>query len=199
MMVDYQTISIVFTGLSVSLAAFYYITTLKNTEKNQRQQLDTRQAQLSMQLHQMMQSKEYLELYEEIMKDWNWTDYDDFTAKYGYKNDVSWTKFGLIMSPWEQVGILVKHEVFDPEMLYDMWGGYYRRLWEKIEPIVIEYNLRHSGSLLEYAEDLYYYFQEANLRNKSEFEQREEIRLRKRAELGLNPRPAYSISKVNVE
>jgi len=198
-MVEYQTVSIVFTGLSVSLAAFYYIITLRNTEKNQKQQLDTRQAQLSMQLHQMTQTKEYLGVYQEIMTDWNWTDYDDFLQKYGYKNDIAWDKFGVVFSVWEQVGILVKHGVFDPEMMYDMWGGYYRRLWEKIEPIVFEYNLRHGGGFLEYAEDLYYYFQEAKLKERMEFVEREEKRHRKRAEFGLSPRPVYKKSKVNIE
>jgi len=34
-MVTVETVSIVFTGLSISLAAFYYISTLRNAQRNQ--------------------------------------------------------------------------------------------------------------------------------------------------------------------
>ena len=47
-MVTVETISIVFTGLSISLAAFYYISTLRNAQRTQQMQLETRQAQLFM-------------------------------------------------------------------------------------------------------------------------------------------------------
>lgn len=47
-MIDYQTISVVFTGISVSLAAFYYINTLRNAQRNQKLTLETRRAQMFM-------------------------------------------------------------------------------------------------------------------------------------------------------
>ena len=50
-MVDFQTISIVFTGLSISKAAFYYISALRNSRMTQEHALETRQAQLYMQIY----------------------------------------------------------------------------------------------------------------------------------------------------
>jgi hypothetical protein len=40
----------VFTGLSVSLAAFYYINTLRNAQRTQEMQLENRQVQIFMQI-----------------------------------------------------------------------------------------------------------------------------------------------------
>ena len=67
-MVTIETISIVFTGISISLAAFYYINTLKNAQrardlslKAQEQASETRQAQLFMQIYSMFSSDEFFE------------------------------------------------------------------------------------------------------------------------------------------
>ena len=49
-MVTVETVSIVFTALSISLAAFYYINTLRNTQRNQQLAMETRKAQHYMQM-----------------------------------------------------------------------------------------------------------------------------------------------------
>ena len=92
-MVDYQTISIVFTGLSISLAAFYYISTLRNSQRNQElsrkaqeQQLETRQAQLFNTNALHMLTGNFMEEYTELLN-WEWNDYHDFETKYGSDNN----------------------------------------------------------------------------------------------------------------
>ena len=74
-MFDYQTVSIVFTGISVSLAAFYYIMTLRNTQKNQElarktqeHALETRRTQLLMQIYQELSSEDSMRRYADVMK-----------------------------------------------------------------------------------------------------------------------------------
>ncbi len=186
------------TGVSVTVAAVYYMFTLRislRTQqlalRSQQHTLETRQSQLTMQLYQMMTNKEYLKDFNEIQSDWSWTDYEDFMKRYGPTNPEMWMKFATVGVAWEQIGILMKHGTFDPEMLYDQWGGFFRRFWEKIEPIVIGYNLENGGGFFEYAEDLYYFFHEAKRRDDPLFAGREKSRLEKRVALGLNQRPAY--------
>jgi hypothetical protein len=60
-MVSVETISIVFTGLSVSLAAFYYISTLRNAQKTQQIQLETRLAQMFMGIYNQFHSVNFLD------------------------------------------------------------------------------------------------------------------------------------------
>jgi len=49
-MVSFEFIALVFTGLSITASLFYYANVLSNTNKTQKMQLETRQAQLFMQL-----------------------------------------------------------------------------------------------------------------------------------------------------
>jgi hypothetical protein len=54
-----QTIGILMTGVSLTIAAAYYTLTLRNTQKNQQLQLETRQAQLYMGLVNTFNSYEH--------------------------------------------------------------------------------------------------------------------------------------------
>ena len=60
-MVDIQTLLTYLTLISVPIGIFYYIMTLNNTRKNQQMQLETRQAQLFMNIYNTYRSKEYIE------------------------------------------------------------------------------------------------------------------------------------------
>jgi hypothetical protein len=207
-----QAVSYIMGSMGVFVAAVYYVLNIQNNRRNQMLSLETqkhtlesRQTQLTMQLYEKMSTKEYLDSFGEILEEWNWTDFQDFHTKYGSAytaklcgsehqgNSEKWQMFNTVCIYWEQIGILYKYGAFNPEMLYDQWGGFYIRFWEKIEPIVVEINTRGEGrgGLLEYAEDLYYYFLEARRRDQSEFKVREHARARKRMDLDLKPRPVY--------
>jgi len=200
-MVDIQTIGVLVTAASVSVAAIYYAFTLRITQKNQElslkaqeHALESRQTQLTMQLYEKMSSTEYLTDFMEILEKWSWTDYDDFKVKYGKEGDPkNWRKVWNVCMEWEQIGILMKYGAFDPNMLYDQWAGIYIRFWEKMESAVIGMNLEDEprGGTLEYAEDMYYFFKERAALDRVDFRLWEQARLEKRASLGLRPRPAY--------
>jgi predicted acyl esterase len=84
-MVTIETISIVFTGLSISLAAFYYISILRNAQKTQQLQLETRQAELYMKLWEKWNTKEFSEMRFDA---WNMKHkgHDDFWEQYNPVN-----------------------------------------------------------------------------------------------------------------
>jgi len=93
-MVDYSTLSIVFTGLSISIAAFYYISTLRNTRRNQEltlraqeQAVETRQAQLFMEMYRDFKRSDIQQAYNDIVFVWNWDNPEDFDEKYGRRNN----------------------------------------------------------------------------------------------------------------
>lgn len=62
-MLDIQTVLTYLTLISVPVGIFYYIMTLNNTRKNQRQQLETRQTHLFMTLYETARSREFRRQY----------------------------------------------------------------------------------------------------------------------------------------
>lgn len=74
-MISIETVSIVFTGLSISLAAFYYINTLRNTQRNQQLAMETRKAQHYMQLLQTASTDDFLRRTVEMLN-MEFRDYD---------------------------------------------------------------------------------------------------------------------------
>lgn len=69
-MIDAQTVGVLVTAASVTVAAIYYIFTLRTNQKNLKANLDTRQAQLFMDLNKYTSSPEWLKanrvVYNEI-------------------------------------------------------------------------------------------------------------------------------------
>jgi len=156
-MVSVETISIVFTGLSISLAAFYYISTLKNAQKNQQMQLETRQAQLFMQIYNRITEKAFMRRFTDIIFHWEWTDYDDFMEKYGPENNMDafsdWTSVGLYI---DGLGSQVKRGLIDVGQVDDLISGIIIRYWEKREQITREF--REQMNYPQYGEHVEYLY-----------------------------------------
>jgi hypothetical protein len=83
-----QTMGILLTAITVSIAAIYYTMTLRYTRRNQDLQLETRQAQLFTQIALTQVKPEVLSDYFEILN-WEWEDYADFERKYGSDNNLA--------------------------------------------------------------------------------------------------------------
>ena len=134
-MVTVETLSIVFTGLSISLAAFYYINTLRNAQKTQQLQLETRQAQLFMQLYNRLRddtkdldvNKSFLDVEiessEDFMKLWR-TDED-----FGKALDI----MGAF---YEGIGVMVREKYIPIRLIALQWSGLTQGFWKKIEPFI---------------------------------------------------------------
>jgi hypothetical protein len=153
-MVTVETISIVFTGLSVSLAAFYYISTLRNAQRTQQLQLETRQAQLFMQIYSRITDPEFTQIFLEI-SNWEYDDYEDYMKKYG--GDIpTQAKSGAIANYFEGVGVLVERGLIDVSYVDDLMSGGLMRYWEKIAPAIREDRIRQNWpQSCEYVEYLY--------------------------------------------
>lgn len=155
-MVTVETISIVFTGLSVSLAAFYYISTLRNAQRTQQLQLETRQAQLFMQIFNRFQEVEFRNNFNEVLSR-EWEDYDDYVRKYGrFTNPTAQAVSASIALFFEGLGVLLKRSLLDIDIVGELMSTPVRQYWEKTSPIIIE--MRKSMNrevVLESAEYLY--------------------------------------------
>lgn len=155
-MVDYQTISIVFTGLSISIAAFYYISTLRNAQRNQQQQLEARKLEMFMRLHQSKYDQKGLETIFTLMNQ-EWDNYEDYMRKYG--GVTGHPEVAAALEAWlsyfDGIGLLVKEDMIDLDTVYDIAYSRILLLWFKFETIIKEFRKPPWG-LPDYGQNLEY-------------------------------------------
>jgi len=134
-MVDYQTLSIVFTGLSISIAAFYYINTLRNAQKAKRYEnikwfLERRSTTEDMLNYAWVQNQE-------------WEDYKDHLRKYGMKeNPEAWARLWSYLIMFDDIGLMVRRGLMDIEDFYDISQRSIPSVWKKYQPIIEEHRKR---------------------------------------------------------
>ncbi|MHA2380716.1 MAG: DUF4760 domain-containing protein [Candidatus Thorarchaeota archaeon] len=163
-MVDAQTISIIFAGVSIGVAAIYYMLTLRYTRRNQEltlkaqeQALETRQAQLFMQLFDRWLASGYAEKLVELLFHQEWKDYEDWLEKYGpERNPEAANVYFTLDTYFEGIGTLIKRKLVDPSLVDDLMGSDIVTYWDKIRPIAegIRKN-RNIPSWAEHSEYLY--------------------------------------------
>jgi hypothetical protein len=134
-MVDYQTISVVFAGLSIGIAAIYYTLTLRNSQRAQQLQMETRQVQMFSQLFGMMSDMEFAKGWAEFNYLWEYEDYDDWWKKYGpNENPKAFAHFMTTSIQKEGIGVMVKRGLLDVGLVADWVSGMFMTDWEKLEP-----------------------------------------------------------------
>jgi len=123
----------------------YYVMVVRNSQKNQQMQLETRQAQLFMQIYQGMSSPEHFRMANELSK-MEWDDYDDFYRKYSGEHNPE--AFAMRYSTWYRyngIGLLVKAGLIDVNRVYDLLNEMILWQWVKWEDIIVRsrdlYNL----------------------------------------------------------
>jgi hypothetical protein len=143
-MVSVETISIVFTGLSVSLAAFYYVSTLRNAQKTQRLALESRQTQIFMQVYQQLNSEESFRTFAELMN-LECENYDEFLRK--YDSSVNPNNFGKRSHIWwsyNTIGVLLHEGLIEPDLVFKLLGPLVVQQWKKWSSIIEEIREREN-------------------------------------------------------
>jgi hypothetical protein len=123
----------------------YYVLTVQNTRKNQQLQLETRQAQLFMQIFQEFSSVDNFRVMNDIQK-MEWEDYDDFMRK--YSGDVSQDAFAKrysIQYRFDGIGLLVKEGLIDLERVHDLMWTFIANVWDKYGDINIKHREVHNN------------------------------------------------------
>ena len=142
-MVDLQTFLNYIAMISIPVGVTYHIMTLYNTRRNQKLTLETRQAQLFMQLYQRTINEEANRRWSKQMF-YQWDDYDDFENKYGQNSEDLTT---ILHTTWQQfngVGLLLRRGLIDRETAYGLSGGWRAVLiWVKWKDIIVEMRERY--------------------------------------------------------
>ncbi len=154
--ITYQMVLSTVQTIGIFVGIFYYIMTLRNTRRNQELQLETRQAQLFLNIYNVYSSKQFQKDREELMHLREWTDYDDFFAKYGSDVDPEAKAiFDSIFLWLEGLGVLVKRGLIDPELVHDLLYGFIINFWERHLPIISRWREQHGPKMVEDLESLY--------------------------------------------
>ncbi len=141
-MVDIQTIGVVVTAASVTVAAIYYMFTLRINVKTQQlalrtqqQNLETRQVQLLMQVFQNQFDKGFLKDFIDLLNI-EWSDYDDFERRYGSDNNPDNYAVRMRLNNFfESIGFLVKNGFVGADKVYEVLGMGTIAYWNKFSEI----------------------------------------------------------------
>lgn len=142
-MVTVETLSIVFTGLSISLAAFYYISTLRNAQKTrdlslkaQEQALETRQAQMFMQIYnESHNNPSYLEALARCLELEIHSYLEFLKAQENEDDRKAIARIGMF---YEGLGVLVKEGYVSIRLVALLMTGPTQLWWERIYKSWIE-------------------------------------------------------------
>jgi len=127
-LVDAQTIGVLVTATSVSVAAIYYIFTLRINMK-------AREMEIAHLCLSETISDEGLQRFATVMT-MEGKNAEDFMEKYGYLNPEMFGKWTSQLFSYETRGILLKSKVVDAEKLYVLGGYGAIRIWEKYKDII---------------------------------------------------------------
>jgi hypothetical protein len=131
-----QAVSYIMGSLGVFVAAVYYVGTLRNNQRTQQLQLETRQAQLFMQIYsQSHNDPTFLDAWRKVMS-LNWGTYEELMNL--QQNEENIRAIQRVQSFYEGLGVLVKAGFIDIRLVALLMTIMTRIWWEKYKPIIEE-------------------------------------------------------------
>ena len=143
--ITYQMVLSTLQTIALIVGIAYYLFIMRNSQRNQQMQLETRQAELYMRLWEKWNTKEFSEQRYEVYR-MEWTDFDDFNEKYSGRSNpetfASWNTFGRMITGLAELRRkrLIDVEFLDIMMINDImnwWakcGSLEKESWEKGVP-----------------------------------------------------------------
>ena len=115
--------------LSLSIAIIYYAINVRNANRNQQLTIDTRQAQLLMQIYNKYTETELMKQQMDIVN-MEYDGVEEFWSKYGpNSNPVMYTSFARLGYFFDGIGVLLKRGLVDSAALYDLMGVHVLQYW----------------------------------------------------------------------
>ncbi len=100
-------------------------------------------------------SKQYRKDVNNLLS-WEWSDYEDFEAKYGHHANPDDNAMWNSAFQWlEGIGVLVRRGLIDPELVFDLLYGFVILYWEKFYPVFMAMREELSPKMFEDLEFLY--------------------------------------------
>jgi hypothetical protein len=137
-MFEIESLPIVLTGIGIIVSILYYTSVLRSADR-------TRKTQLLMDVKRQLDDPDFWRIYRNVVEEYEWSDYDDFEEKYGFKNnpDAS-SEITSLLAFFNGIGVLVATDRIDVDFLGMHLGYLPMEFWSKMEPIILEERKRRS-------------------------------------------------------
>jgi hypothetical protein len=135
-MVSTEVYAILVSGLGIAASILYYTMTLRNANKTQQQQLETRRTQVCTTLLQNSMTEESMLRHIELLEA-QFTDFDDFLEK--YDSSVNPEHAAKRLTTWwryNTLGYMIKDGLIDAGTVYNFIGPGSMLQWRKWKPII---------------------------------------------------------------
>ena len=134
----YQMVLSTLQTVGLLVGIFYYIITLRNTQKTQQMQLETRKSQHYLQMLQTVSTEEFIKRTMTVHQ-LEFKDYEDYLAfSNNYDSDMKW-QYEAYMTWLNGFGLMLKEGLIDTEVILSFGQGIqYIRAWEKWKPIILK-------------------------------------------------------------
>jgi len=156
--VTYQMVLSTLQTAGILVGIGYYIMTLRNQQRSQKTAEETRKYQLLYDINQFTSDEDIGQDFYALM-DMEWTDYDDFTEKYGVKNNPTMNmKRQKMFRRWNFNGLLMRDGLIDADSFVQTLADNAPILWNKFGGLVEEMRIRNDNP------DLYIGFEKSTLK-----------------------------------
>jgi hypothetical protein len=124
----------------------------------------SRNTDLFVDLYNQLTSREFQRMYNDIVYNYEWVDYEDWLRKYGPDANLeAWTSFNSVGYFFDGLGVLVHKKLIDIQLVDDLMSSAVIWLWEKTGPIIQQRRLRRNRpQIWEWVEYLYYRIKESD-------------------------------------
>ena len=155
-MLGITEISAIVVALGVVVGVVYYVLDIRHQRSMRETEIETRQANLFMQIYDHYYDEDFLSKLNEIVYRWDWKGFDDFWHKYGPStNAEAFARWDSVGSYFKGIGVLLKKNLIDLDLVDELMGTSIRKYWEKSSSFVKEARVRDWPHSLEGVEYLY--------------------------------------------
>jgi hypothetical protein len=151
--ITYQMVLSTLQTIALIVGIFYYITIMRNAQRNQQTAHESRQLQLLMQFSNQRNEGDMKRSVE--LMNMEWEDYDDYERKYG--SDFNPDNYSKRMTSWgrfNMMGLLLRRGLIDKDLLFESTPAAALQHWTKFKDVIRElrrrYNLPLYGVDFEY-------------------------------------------------
>ena len=140
-----ESIPLILTGIGIIISILYYTSVLKNANKTQQMQLETRQGQLIMQVYNKFSSIEMGNAYQKFQEVSKQIETPDDLLTKWIKHPEN-TKFMWLMGTFfEGVGVLVKENLLDIRLVAELMTEPTASYWGLFAPHIEEVRKRENA------------------------------------------------------
>ena len=133
----------------------YYVLTVRANQHNQKQQLETRQAQLFMQVYGRWNEESFSKQYTHFLYGLHWSSYEELKEK--ILSDIqNWETIANVIRFFEGVGVLVNENLVELRLITLTMSTDIITYWEKIQPYIDDVRREYDSPRLADQSELLY-------------------------------------------